>query len=144
MTTQNYKNHRAKYSGIHLYLILLILVILFSSLFSLGYRICHDEKLYTSLHLIGISIAFIGLYWHYNRVTIKLQNRIIKQELNFRHYILFGTTLDPNLSMGQIVALRFASDGELQSLIEKTLKENLKNSQIKKEIKNWVGDYDRV
>lgn len=144
METQNYSNHRVKARGLTLFMYVLMLLIFFSSVFSLGYRIVHDEKLYTSVHLILISICFIGLYYHYDRKTIHLQNRIIRQEFNFRHYILFGTVADSRLKTSQIVALRFASDEELQSLIQLTLSENLKSNDIKKQIKNWVGDYHRI
>lgn len=44
----------------------------------------------------------------------------------------------------QIIALRFASDEELLTLIDRTLKENLAPKQIKEAIKNWIPDNKRV
>lgn len=46
--------------------------------------------------------------------------------------------------MSQIIALRFASDEELKELTEKALKNNLKGDEIKKEIKKWKADFQRV
>jgi hypothetical protein len=46
--------------------------------------------------------------------------------------------------MGQIIALRFASDSEYLSLIERAIKENLSNKEIKLAIQNWKADYYRV
>ena len=46
--------------------------------------------------------------------------------------------------MPQLVALRFASDGELPGLIGTVLKDGTKQADIKKLIKQWVPDYVRV
>lgn len=48
------------------------------------------------------------------------------------------------LKLGQIIALRFAGDGELLELMEKTIKEKLSQKEIKRLVKNWQGDYRRV
>ncbi len=144
MQTQNYNNHRQKIKPFVLYLCALLVLIFLSSAFSLGYRIYHCEKLYVSIHLLGISLALVGLFiYSYVRI-FALQDRLIKQELNFRHYILYNKTLDERLNTRQIVALRFASDAELPSLIEQAINEKLSNTEIKKRISNWVGDYGRV
>jgi hypothetical protein len=55
-----------------------------------------------------------------------------------------GKTLPTELKMGQIIALRFASDSEFLSLLEKAIRENLSNKEIKLAIQNWKADYDRV
>jgi hypothetical protein len=52
--------------------------------------------------------------------------------------------VERKLNTSQIIALRFASDTELLSLIEVTLEEELTPSQIKKKIKHWKGDYLQV
>jgi hypothetical protein len=46
--------------------------------------------------------------------------------------------------MGQIIALRFAPDAEFLGLVEKAVKENLSNKDIKLAIQNWKADYNRV
>ena len=52
--------------------------------------------------------------------------------------------IESQLDIKQIVALRFASDEELESLITKAINEKLSPKMIKLEIKNWQGDYQRI
>ncbi len=75
------------------------------------------------------------------------QNRIVRLELRFRYYVITGKRLEPlesKLSFGQLAALRFASDEELAALVERALKENLSDRQIKKLIVRWLPDHMRV
>jgi len=50
----------------------------------------------------------------------------------------------PELTVDQLCGLRFASDAELPKLVERTLNEKLKRSEIKKAIQTWRPDYWRV
>jgi hypothetical protein len=81
-----------------------------------------------------------------DRVLI-VQNRVIRLEERLRLH----TILPPEershideLSIPQLIALRFASDAELAALVRKTLTQNLEPKAIKQSISNWRGDYDRV
>ena len=77
----------------------------------------------------------------------KLQDRIIRMEERQRLYGLLPETLRTRigeLSEGQLVGLRFASDAELPGLVEETLAKKLSRAQIKKSIKVWRPDYFRV
>jgi hypothetical protein len=47
-------------------------------------------------------------------------------------------------AMGQIIALRFASDEEFPALAIKAASGNMKVDEIKQAIKNWRGDYHRA
>jgi hypothetical protein len=58
-----------------------------------------------------------------------------------------GKRLEPVealLSFGQLAALRFAPDAELQDLVEQALAERLSPDDIKKRIKNWLPDPMRL
>jgi hypothetical protein len=50
----------------------------------------------------------------------------------------------PELSESQLVALRFASDGELPQLVEKVLAGGMPTKEIKKAVVRWRADTFRV
>ena len=52
--------------------------------------------------------------------------------------------IEQQLSLSQILALRFAPDEELEALIQKTIAEKLSPDTIKRSVKNWLPDYMRL
>jgi hypothetical protein len=94
-----------------------------------------------------IALAFFILFCVAGLVRIyslKVQDRVIRSEENFRHYLLTGKQLDRQLRTEQVVALRFASDTEFVSLAARALSENLSSKAIKKSITQWRPDYRRI
>ena len=73
-----------------------------------------------------------------------MQDRAIRAEENLRHFAMTGKLLNPELKIGQIVALRFASDEEFVVLAMRALEENLSREDIKKAIKTWRADNHRA
>jgi hypothetical protein len=51
---------------------------------------------------------------------------------------------ESKLSFGQLAALRFASDEELNTLVDRSVNENLSPRQIKNSIVHWLPDQMRV
>ena len=78
----------------------------------------------------------------------KLQDRIIRMEMGIRLEKLLPTDLHsaiPNLTIPQLVGLRFASDAEMPDLVRKVVAENIEDRKvIKKMVSDWQGDYARV
>jgi Family of unknown function (DUF6526) len=61
-----------------------------------------------------------------------------------RHQTLTGKPLDPRLTKAQIVALRFASDGEFPALASEAAGKNLPAKEVKRAIKKWRADHHRL
>jgi transglutaminase-like putative cysteine protease len=76
--------------------------------------------------------------------AIKVQDRVIKAEENLRYFALTGKLLPRELGVKQIVALRFASDEEFVELAERAAKDGVSPIEIKRAVKNWRADTDRV
>jgi len=74
---------------------------------------------------------------------VALQDRIIMLEMKVRAAELLPAGQDAQLARltpKQIVALRFASDDELGSLLERAARENLSPKDIKASIRTWRPD----
>jgi hypothetical protein len=84
------------------------------------------------------------MYAYVRLFPLRAQDRAIRAEENFRYYLVTGKPLPPGLRMGQIIALRFASDEEFPALVAKSLKENLKSKEIKQSVQKWKTDHHRV
>ena len=145
MKTQNYQNHSRYYAPHHfVYLPLLII------LEGLGiFKIFNDQehKLLWILFSVVIFLIFylaIMLRQHY---ALVLQNRMVRLEFKQRYFELYqqrSNDVEEKLNFSQIAALRFTYDEEFKLLLEKTLKENISGDDIKKSIKKWRADENRV
>ena len=97
---------------------------------------------------IVVSIALVVLAFLVRLNALKAQDRIIRLEERLRYQqLLPADLLQPacSLAPGRIIALRFASDEELEGLVREVLGGRLtKTAEIKKAIKNWRGDTFRV
>ena len=142
MSEQNLKNHYRYIFLYHIVASLAILVVLVGSIITFANS--HGHLRDASIMLIIISLILGVLYWYSRVFALKAQDRAIRAEENFRHFILTGKPLDNRLRMSQIVALRFASDEEFALLAKKAVDENLPSKEIKRSIKNWRADHNRV
>jgi hypothetical protein len=76
--------------------------------------------------------------------SLKLQDRIIRLEMQTR-FARLGREADlGRLSLRQIIALRFASDAELPGLLERAASEKMTADQIKRAITSWQADEMRT
>ena len=142
MKTQNYANHARFVPLYHFFTVIGTLVLLIGSIVNL-YKSSGDNIYNASLIVFGSLLLLLTAF--YARVfALKAQDRAIKAEENFRHYVLTGKVLDKKLTVRQIIGLRFASDEEFPELAKKAVADNMSEKEIKKAIKNWKGDHYRV
>jgi hypothetical protein len=102
------------------------------------------ENLYSASLLVVVSLILGSLAWFGRQFALKAQDRAIRAEENFRHFILTGKPLDNRLRMAQIVALRFAPNEEFVVLCQEAVDKNLNGVDIKKAIQNWRADHHRA
>ncbi len=92
--------------------------------------------------LAGLALSTMSAGLAARRYAIRNQDRLIRLEENVR---LHWMGIDPsNLTMRQMIALRFASDAEIPGLVQRSVAEKLTGKQIKEAIVNWRADVDRV
>ena len=97
-----------------------------------------------SVAILCLAVSVMTLVAISRIYTVRLQDRIIRLEMQLRMERLGRAHLFPRLSTRQIVALRFASDAELPELADRALAENLTADQIKKAIREWQADLHRT
>jgi hypothetical protein len=97
---------------------------------------------------IVVSLALLMLTFLVRLNPLKAQDRIIRLEERLRYQQVLSPALLPQtsaLSPGQIIALRFAGDDELEELVSAVLAGKFtRNTEIKKAIKHWRADTFRV
>lgn len=145
MENQHYKNHVRYYPPHHF---VFYPVVLTGLIFSITLAFRRPEAMAEWLFIGGL---FIVITWvafmmrqHYALMT---QDRIVRLEVRFRYFTLTGKRfeeLEKDLSLGQILALRFASDGEFVPLVRRAIAEQLTPDEIKKAVREWLPDYMRV
>ena len=108
-------------------------------------QVWQDEGALTvPLLLFGSIVCLLFAATRIRIYATKNQDRIVRVEEQFRYFRLTGESLNPELSMTQIIALRYAGDDEFPMLCQRAVKENLKPDDILAAIKNWREDTMRV
>jgi hypothetical protein len=143
---QNYENHTRYYPFHHFFVTPLTLVYLGWSITGVIRDWGTLEQSHAMFHVLGAFILVL-LPLLARIYALKNQDRIIRLEMRQLYFELTGKSFLPfekKLRTSQLVALRFASDEELIVLIQKTIQEDLRGKDIKKLIKNWKEDTNRV
>jgi len=144
MKEQNYSNHTRFVSGFHTGLLPILLLTLIGSGVNL-YRSWGDHtRFYSAALIVVLTLCLMAAVIFARVFALKAQDRAIKAEENFRHYLMTGKPLDPRLTVRQIIGLRFASDEEFVALAAKAAEEGTSEDDIKKSVKNWRADHYRV
>lgn len=138
MAAQNYANHRQRavpwlvgwFSGVIGTVMLLWAAV--------------SARSTQSVALVLLGVAAVTGVTLARTYALRLQNRIIRLEMQVRLARLGRERDLDRLSAPQLIAVRFASDAELPALIDRAVAEKLTPDQIKRTVTDWQGDHSRV
>jgi len=144
-TPQTYANHARLDPLYHLFTLLILAINVGVAI----YIAIHFRHNYPWLGhwSILVALALLILALKSRMYALKVQDRIIRLEERLRLAAILPANEQPHiaeLTIPQLIALRFASDAELPALVHKTLTQNLEPKAIKQSITNWRPDNDRV
>jgi Family of unknown function (DUF6526) len=141
--TQTFKNH-AKFVPAYHFVAGPILILNFVWTLIVAIRI----HMFGSIVSFLVSIALIIMFLLGRSFSLRVQDRVIRLEMQLRLQRVLPADLlpsIPSLIIGQLVALRFASDAELPGLVRKVLSEKIDDRKaIKQMIQNWQPDHLRA
>lgn len=140
---QTYANHARYVVGYHFVALFLLFVNLCWSVLQV-FRYFSMSTVVAAL----LAVALVLLFLYARTFPMTVQDRVIRLEMRLRMEKLLPAdvfTRFGEFTVGQLVALRFASDAELPALARKVLDEKIASrAEIKKLIKDWQPDYLRV
>lgn len=146
---QSYAHHTRWDPPFHFFVLPVFIVALLMTLIHFFAHMMHSDfrDNFHAFLLILLAAALLVAVTKIRTYSLKVQDRVIRLEERLRLSQLLQEPLRsriPELTVDQLVGLRFASDGEIPKLVERTLKENLSRADIKKAIQSWRPDYQRV
>jgi hypothetical protein len=135
--TQNLKNHARYVPLFHFVLGLLVFANLVHAV-----RVLvpfTPDRAYDAM----VAAALALMFWYTRAFALTVQDRVIRLEERLRLQALapeLASRFD-QLTIGQVVALRFAGDGEVAALLREVLEGRLTApGDIKKAVKHWRAD----
>jgi hypothetical protein len=141
--TQNYSNHRKFFPLFHFF----VAPVLLLNVVNAGRHVWMGPNRSTAFALL-VALGIAGSAFAARLMALKVQDRVIRLEMTQRMRGCLPSELQARigeLTPGQMVALRFASDRELADLMRDVLAGKLAGQNaIKKQIKDWQGDFLRA
>jgi hypothetical protein len=96
----------------------------------------------------ALGLGLVGLFYYVRTFANGNQDRIIRLEERLRMRELLPADMHGRVNdftTPQLIALRFASDGELPALAKRVLDEGITDRKaIKELVQEWRPDHDRV
>ena len=140
---QTYANHARLVPGFHFVAAFLVLVNLVFTVVQI-FRRPSPSTVVAAL----AAVTLLLVWWYERSFAIAVQDRVIRLEMQLRLQRVLPDDLRSRIgeiTKGQFVALRFASDAELPALVRKVLDEKITDQkQIKMAVKDWQPDYWRA
>ena len=141
--SQTYTNHTRWHPPFHFFLAPGSIVLLILTIVNV---VRHYRRLEAWI-LVLMGVLFFVAVFLLRANPLRAQDRIIRLEERLRFQAQLPAQLNARfgeLTEGQVVALRFASDAELAALVERVLAAKTPPGDIKKAIVTWRPDTFRV
>jgi len=139
---QSYKKHTRWLPAFHFFAVPVLLI---NTINQLRHLVANPSR--STAWAAVVAAALLTVAFLARTMALQAQNRVIRLEMRLRLQQLLAADVMSRfneLTVPQLVALRFASDGELAELVGTVLKDGTKQADIKKMIKQWQPDYVRV
>jgi hypothetical protein len=140
---QSYASHTRWHPLFHFFLVPVMAINFIWSIV-----LCYQYPGWTQCWWVVVSLALVVMMFLVRTNSLKVQDRLIRLEEQLRCQRLLPADLAQRTSamrVGQYIALRFASDEELEGLVTEVVEGRLTTpADIKRAIKNWRADYFRV
>ena len=143
MDSQNFANHTRWHPTFHFFVLPVMLINFFWAVVMFV-----KTPSWNAGWWIVVSLALAMLTTFVRTYSLKVQDRLIRLEEKLRYQQVLSPALAQQinaLTPGQIVALRFAADEELEELVSAvTAGKFVKTKELKQAIKHWRADHFRV
>ncbi len=148
---QSYENHRMT---VPLYYYVLSSIVVLNLLWSV-LRVIHAiwvrsgwYEVINSLVAVALAVGFGIVYMFLRTWPLRVQDRVIRLEMQLHLQKVLPDDLKPRipeLRLGQLIGLRFASDEELPELCRRVLAEDIRQREtVKQLVRNWKADQLRI
>ncbi|MFM2140943.1 MAG: hypothetical protein RLZZ25_1208 [Gemmatimonadota bacterium] len=143
-TPQSYANHAMYQPLWHYWAVPAALFYLLYCLVALVRGGITTHEVFDLIGAVGLNAGI----WASRIMALTVQDRIIRLEMRLRLREVLPAPLVariPELTKGQLIGLRFASDAELPGLVERILRRELvKAKEVKAAVKDWQADHLRA
>ena len=141
--TQSFEHHARVVPVYHMGVFFPLVINVFWALYRLSGGVTGDA-------VVGLllAIALLLMFFSVRVQTLTVQDRVIRLEMRLRLRETLPADMHASiasLTVGQLVALRFASDAELPALVAEVLAGRLAaKKDIKRQVKHWQADHQRA
>lgn len=143
MKAQSYSNHLRWFPIFHFVTVPILLAYTMWTLWT-AMQSPTIEHIWAAAFAVGVFLAALSA----RAMAVRVQDRVIRLEMRLRLAAVLPADLRPHilaLTPGQLVALRFASDGELPDLVRRVIAGTLADQKaIKRAIVEWQADHLRA
>ena len=148
MADQTFNTHRKYVPGFHFVTLGILTINILWSVYRATWPIGPGVPIFDRLMTVLVAVALALLAWYVRVFPLRAQDRVIRLEERNRLERLLPSDLRVRigeLTTGQLIALRFASDSEVVDLTRVVLEQKITGQDdIKKKIRDWRADHLRM